>query len=278
MGEKAVTIAFFYKGTTTKAGTFEIDNVVVKAVEGTPTGDAGGDDNTGDGSDDSEDNNDNTGNGDDNTTGGNDGNFTSGTFTHVMDASQLTVGDSILIIYENFVMGAHSDTGKYRTKTAVTTTNGVVTSLASDAQIILLEQGVVAGTYAFNVGNGYLAASSSSSNNLATVDAIDANGSWAITISDGLATIVARGDKTRNTLQYNTSSPRFSCYTGSQKSVNIYAKSSVSTGIVEVADENVLNVYSITGVLLRSNVSAGSATNGLHRGIYIIGNRKVFVK
>lgn len=278
MGEKAVTIAFFYKGTTTKAGTFEIDNVVVKAIEGATPGDTGGDDNTGDGSDDSEDNNDNTGNGDDNTTGGNDGNFTSGTFVLVTDASQLTVGDSILIIYENFVMGAHSDTGKYRTKTAVTTSNGVVTSLASDAQIILLEQGVVAGTYAFNVGNGYLAASSSSSNNLATVDAIDANGSWAITISDGLATIVAKGDKSRNILQYNTSSPRFSCYTGSQQPVNIYAKSSVSTGIVEVADENVLNVYSITGVLLRSNVSAGSATNGLHRGIYIIGNRKVFVK
>ena len=283
MGEKAVTLAFFYKGTTTKAGTFEIDNVVVKAMEG---GNDGGNDDDKDNDDDSEDNGGNSGgndnDGDDNegNTGGegNDGNFTGGEFVLVTDAAQLTVGDSIVIGYENYVMGAHSDNGKYRTKTDMMTSDGAITYLADDAQIILLEEGVVEGTYAFNVGNGYLAASSGSSNNVATTTTLDKNGSWAITISDGLATITAQGDKSHNRLQYNTSSPRFSCYKSGQKDVTIYAKSSLPTGIVVNKYPDTVDVYTMTGILLRSNVEHSRATQGLRSGTYIVAGEKVLVK
>ena len=270
MGEKAVTIAFFYKGTETKAGTFEIDNVIVKAMEGANNGG-----NTGSG--DGEDNGDNGENGDDDNENneGNDGNFSGCQFVLVTDAAQLTIGDSIIIGYENFAMGAHSDNGKYRTKTDMTTSGGVVTYLADDAQVIVLEEGTVAGTYAFNVGNGYLAASSSSSNNVATTTILDANASWMITIDgDALATIIAQGDKARNTLQYNTSSPRFSCYKSGQKSVNIYAKSPVTSGIEGVDDEvkgedgNVKAIYDLQG----RKVETPS------RGLYIINGKKVLVK
>ena len=275
MGEKAVTIAFFYKGTETKAGTFEIDNVVVKAMEG-----ANGGGNTGSG--DGEDNGDNGDNGDDDNDNneGNDGNFTGGQFVLVTDAAQLTVGDSIVIGYENYVMGAHSDNGKYRTQTDMMTSGGIITYLADDAQIILLEEGAVAGTYALNVGNGYLAASSSSSNNVATAATLDENASWLITIgSDAVATVVAQGDKARNMLQYNVSSPRFSCYKSGQKNVNIYAKSPVATDIdVTVAEEENVNVYSLAGTLLRCNVARSEATKGLQPGIYIIGVKKVIVR
>ena len=266
MGEKAVTIAFFYKGTETKAGTFEIDNVVVKAVEGANnSGNTGGDE--GDEGDDNEDNNDGNEGGDNE---GNNGNFTGGAFVLVTDAAQLTVGDSIVIGYENYVMGASSSNGNFREKTDIMTSDGIITYLADDAQIIVLEEGIVSGTYAFNVGNGYLAASSSSSNYLKTVAALDENGSWAITISDGLATIKAQGDKTRNTLQYNTGSPRFSCYKSGQKDVNIYAKSQTSTAVDEVKSQSgeVKAIYDLQG----RKVETPS------KGLYIIGGRKVLVK
>ena len=260
MGEKAVTLAFFYKGTETKAGTFEIDNVIVKAIEGANDGgNGGGDDNDGD-------------NNEGNTGGeGNDGNFSGGEFMLVTDAAQLTVGDSIVIGYENYVMGAHSDNGKYRTKTDMMTSDGAITYLADDAQIILLEEGVVEGTYAFNVGNGYLAASSSSNNNVATTTTLDKNGSWAITISDGLATITAQGDKSRNRLQYNVSSPRFSCYKSGQKDVNIYAKSPVASGIDEVKAESgkVQGIFDLAGRRLNAITEPG---------IYIVDGKKVLVK
>ena len=209
---------------------------------------------------------------------GNGGNFTQGGFTLVTDEEQLTIGDSILIVYENFTMGQSA--GNFRYKTDISTSNGNVTWHADDAQKIVLEEGAIDGTFALNVGNGYLAATSSSSNHLITTAAIDENGSWLITIdSNSLATIKAQGDKTRNTLQYNTGSPRFSCYTGNQKPVTIYAKSPVATGIdVTVAEEKNVNVYSLTGTLLRNDVTRSEATDGLQPGIYIIGTKKVVVR
>ena len=268
MGKNAVTIAFFYKGTETKAGTFEIDNVIVKAVEGANNGgNTGGDDNGNEGDNGGNDNDEDNDEGNDE---GNNGNFTDGAFTLVTDVAQLTVGDSIIIGYENYALGASSSNGNFREKTDMMTSNGTITHLADNAQIIVLEEGVVAGTYAFNVGNGYLAAASSSSNYLKTVSALDENGSWAITISDGLATIQAQGSYTRNTLQYNTGSPRFSCYKSGQKDVNIYAKSRVATGIEEVKTENgkVEAIYDLQGRRIDSP----------SKGIYIIGGRKVIIK
>ncbi|MBR5457116.1 MAG: endonuclease [Bacteroidaceae bacterium] len=270
MGDKNVVLAFKYIGTSVKAGTFEVDNVKVIAAEGendgnTVNGDNGDDEDEGDsGNDDNEYNN---------------GNFSDGSFTLVTDAAQLTVGDSILIVYENFVMG--KQTKNYREKTDVMTSNGKITYLSADAQKIVLEEGAKAGTYAFNVGNGYLAASSSSSNYLVTAATIDANASWKITIDgNALAEIKAQGDKTRNTLQYNTSSPRFSCYTGTQKSVKIYAKSPITTGIESIVtkDNSIVNIYSLTGVCIQRQVDAEKAIEGLAKGIYIIGNKKVVVK
>ena len=265
MGDKSVVLAFKYIGTATEAGTFEVDNVKLIAAEGENDGNTA--------------NGDNSGNEDGETGGseGNGGSFTSGSFTLVTDAAQLTIGDSIVIAYENYAMGASA--GNYRYKTDITVSGNTITYLADDVQIILLEEGIIEGTYAFNVGNGYLAATSSSSNHLITSETLNANGSWTITVKDALATIKAQGDKTRNTLQYNTSSPRFSCYTGNQKSVNIYAKSPVATGIdgTVVEEENV-NVYSLTGTLLRNDATRSAATDGLQPGIYIIGTKKVVVR
>ena len=271
MGEKAVTLAFFYKGTESKAGTFEIDNVIVKAMEG---GNDGGN-NDGDNGDDSEDNGGDSGDDNNNNNEGNDGNFSGGQFVLVTDAAQLTVGDSIVIGYENYAMGQSA--GNYRNKTDMMTSGGVITYLADDVQIILLEEGAVEGTYALNVGNGYLAASSSSSNYVATSTTLDANGSWKIVINDGLAVITAQGDKSRNILQYNTSSPRFSCYKGTQQSVNIYAKSQTATGVDEVKAEPTVDA-SQNGEAKAIYDLQGRKVVNPSNGIYIINGKKIFVK
>ena len=95
-----------------------------------------------------------------------------------------------------------------------------------DVQIIILEQGSVDGTFAFYVGDGYLYAPSSSSNQLKTRAEINEYGSWKINIANNTTSIVASAN-VRNVMQYNPNtankSPLFACYsTASQKAIEIY--------------------------------------------------------
>ena len=284
IGKKNVTIAFKYVGTATKAGTWQVKNVLLtstaRANDNTggdtgndDTGDDGDDDNGNGGAGSDDTGNDNTGN------VGNDGNYPFANFTLVTDAATLTVGDSIIIAYNDFVMGEQS--GKYRARLEGAVINGdEIISYPQGTQIVVLEEGVAEGSYALNVDGLYLAAVSSSSNNLHSNETLDANSSWAITIaSDGAAVIEAQGTYTRNKLQYNTSAPRFSCYTGSQKPVRLYAKSPVATtsvGSVVVEENTLVNVYTLYGVCVKENVSAAEALDGLPRGIYLVGSKKVY--
>ena len=50
-------------------------------------------------------------------------------------------------------------------------------------------------------------------------------------------------------------------------------------GIVKVAQDmnDIVNVYSVTGVMVRRAVKVSEATLGLERGLYIVGNKKVLV-
>ncbi len=142
----------------------------------------------------------------------------------VTDVSTLSAGDQIVIVASNSNYAlSTTQNNNNRGQASVTKGTGTVT-FDEDVQIITLEAGTVTGTFAFNTGSGYLYAASSSSNNLKTQTTNNANGSWKITIStDGVASIVAQGSNTRNTMQYNSGSSLFSCYaSASQQSISIY--------------------------------------------------------
>ena len=72
---------------------------------------------------------------------------------------------------------------------------------------------------------GYLYAASSSNNYLKTQASNDANGQWSITFgTNGVATIQAQGDNTRNLLKYNNSSNLFACYSSGQQDVCLFRR------------------------------------------------------
>ena len=146
-----------------------------------------------------------------------------GAWTKVTDANNLAVGEEIVIVASgsNYALGA--DKGNNRNAATITKIGDTVT-INDDVQIITLEEGKVADTFAFNVGNGYLYAASSSSNYLKTKTTLDNNGSWKITIENGVATIKAQGTYTRNWLRKNSQSALFSCYSSDQNDVSIYMK------------------------------------------------------
>ena len=73
-------------------------------------------------------------------------------------------------------------------------------------------------------GRGYLYAAGSESNNYLKTGTSAGNDDWEITISQGVASIFARGLNTNNQLKYNSTSSLFSCYGSgnTQKDVVIY--------------------------------------------------------
>jgi hypothetical protein len=217
---------------------------------------------------------DDNGNGDN---GGGTGNLSGKDFELVTDASLLSVGDSVIITYDSFAMGAQYN--KYRLSVDIDIVDGKIDTYSNEVQVVVLQSGSIDNTFALYVGDGYLAAASSSSNNIATVAQINDNASWIITVdSSGNAQVVAQGSYQRNVLQYNVSSPRFSCYKGTQKSVKIYAKSQKNeTSIDGVGqDESPTTIYNSRGVAVR--ISDYVDMKSLPSGVYIINNKKVLVK
>lgn len=184
----------------------------------------------------------------------------------VTDVAELTAGSQILIVDKSgtYAIGTTQNTNN-RAAVSVTVNDGVITDIASNVQVITLENGASAGTFAFNVGNAYLYAASSGSNHLKTQTTKDANGSWAISIAaDGVASIVAQGSYTRNVMRYNPNngSPLFSCYaststTGSTVSIYKYSEGSSVTFYASIlkdaaSDKTEFNSASVT---IGSNLS-----------------------
>ena len=161
------------------------------------------------------------------------------TATLVTDVEELEVGNQIIIVATDskVALSTTQNNNNRGQIYAERTADKSVVTLNSDVQVITLENGTVAGTFAFNVGGGYLYAASSSSNNLKTKTALDDNGSWKIEISEsGVAEIKAQGSYTRNWLRYNEQSSLFSCYGSGQQDLSIYKVD------VAAVEDYVLNV------------------------------------
>lgn len=145
-------------------------------------------------------------------------------YTLVTDASQLKIGDKVIIAAQsaNYAISTTQNSNN-RGQASITKKDGTIVNPGDDVQLFTLENGATTGTYALNTGSGYIYAASSSSNNLKTQDELDANASWNLTFTTtGVATITATGTNTRNTIKYNTKSSVFSCYSSGQQSVAIY--------------------------------------------------------
>lgn len=144
----------------------------------------------------------------------------------VTDPSDLTVNSEIIIVAaDSDVALSTTQNNNNRGQAGVTKDGDTISDPGSAVQVITIEDGTKDGTVAFNVGNGYLCAASSSSNYLRTENTLSDNSSWTVSITEGVATIVAQGTYTRNTMQYNQSSSLFACYgSASQKAVSIYKR------------------------------------------------------
>lgn len=145
-------------------------------------------------------------------------------FTLLTDVNELNAGDKIIIAAAEYdVALSTTQNSNNRGQASITKNEDDTISYGADVQILTVEAGNKAGTFAFNTGSGYLYAASSSSNYLRTETTLSDNSSWTISVdSSSVATIKAQGANTRNWLRYNDASSMFSCYSSGQADVAIY--------------------------------------------------------
>ena len=163
----------------------------------------------------------------------------------VTNPSDLTIGSKIIIAATGETLEAMSTTQNNNNRSVASVTksnnNTVITSPSDAVQILTVTAGNKDNTIGFFTGEGYLYAASSESNWLRTEETLTDESSWVVTISsEGVATVIAQGENTRNILRYNGSNnPHiFSCYSSTssvQSLVSIY----------KLADNTVWNLSSI---------------------------------
>ena len=148
------------------------------------------------------------------------------TWQKVTNVSQLVVGAQVVIVAKDYDYAlGETQNNNNRNQGGVTKSGNTITFDDTAVEVLTLEAGKTAGTYAFYADEeGYLYAASSSSNYLRSEKTLSTNSSWEITIAaDGTATVTAQGSNTRNVMQYNQSSSLFACYgSASQKAICIY--------------------------------------------------------
>lgn len=149
------------------------------------------------------------------------------TWELVTDASDLKVGDEIVIAAKDYNYAISTTQNNNNRGQAAIIKSGTTITFGDDVQVITLQEGVsYNGTFVFYTGSGYLYAAGANSNNyLRTNSKTIVNGDWSISVTNNTAFITACGTATRNVLKYNTSG-LFSCYASdnTQKDLAIYKK------------------------------------------------------
>ena len=168
------------------------------------------------------------------------------TFVLVTDASELQVGDEVLVVSKDGTYALGAQQSSYRKEVSVNATGGVIAD-PGEATVLTLELGNAIGTWSFRTGNAYLA-SASSGNNLTEVASKNANASWKVTVSSSATLIQAQAGGSK-LLKHNPSAHRFSCYKNSSTNVEnvvLYRKGSVPTSV----EDDPLTAYDAYGSYL----------------------------
>ena len=160
-------------------------------------------------------------------------------YRQLKSANGITVGSKIIIAAKdyNYAMSTNQKTDNRGYTTISKYTSGSDNYLTPSSTTEIIEvKGKSGDAYSLYTSKGYLAATSSTANELTSKSSVGSgkNAYWNINFSSGAAKIVSAGSYTRNTIRYNSTSKLFSCYAAdnTQKDVVIYKQYTETTTIV----------------------------------------------
>lgn len=169
-------------------------------------------------------------------------------FKLVTDLSELEEGKQVLIagIKNNgpmYVMGQQNSNNRGAVEVSDAAAAPETIDLADVEGYYPMLLGKEGSNYTFydflTSGGGYLSAANSSSNHMKLQQTLNDNGKAAITLEDGVFSVVFQGNYTKNDMRFNASSTCFSCYgsTTNEKHVYLY---------VETTEPTPVQTYTIT--------------------------------
>lgn len=210
-------------------------------------------------------------------------------FVKVTSLSDLEIGARYLIVSESESKALGNVSAKVRSYAGVSIIGGNTIQTAVDGEgdprsVIL---GGTAGSYTFydTVEQVYLSLNENG-NSLQSITSDPSSkigAQWLITVVNGEMRIANSKYSTRY-IKYNTTAPRFACYSteGSTLKYATLYKLVTTTGIQSIEKTNDIDisvdVYNMSGVLVRSSVPYSRALEGLPKGIYFVGGKKFVVK
>ena len=141
-------------------------------------------------------------------------------YVQIMSVDEIESGASYVITAAkaDMAMTTTQNSGTYFENTAVTISNGTITDPAENIVWTITNEGDY---YTISSASGYVAAASAK-NKAEYVQSVSANAKFTITIASGTATLRSGKSGGNWDLQYNASSPRFACYTGSQQNLRLF--------------------------------------------------------
>ena len=143
-----------------------------------------------------------------------------GTFTKISALTDLTDGYYVIGYGTTFAM-SNTNAGTYFGNTAITPSNNSLTDPAT-AIVWEIKNHTDGGRTIYNEASAKYASYTGTANAAQAVTSITGGSErWTFAYTSTLFTITNITSTTR-LLQYNTSSPRFACYTGSQQNITLY--------------------------------------------------------
>lgn len=202
-------------------------------------------------------------------------------FSPVNSTHDLIPGSQYLIVCQDKSVAMGAPDSDIRSHISIQIKNGQIeTEVNGENQPRTFVLGYTGNLYTLfdNTENSYLSLNSDKNKLHGSTDKNSPNILWEINIS-GNNTDIRSNSYPERKIQYNTSAPRFACYSSEQTAVTLYKMADEGTdiGSIQYEAENV-DVYSIHGILLRKNVTYKEALKNLPAGIYLINGRKIIVK
>jgi len=150
-----------------------------------------------------------------------------GTFTKITSVEELTDGYYVIVNSADAFAMNSTNAGKFFTHTAITPAAGVITDPTTDIVWNIETNG--SGRSIYNEATAKFVSYTGSKNEAQAVDDVTAdNQRWAFTYADDVFS-VGNLAITARLLKYNSSAPRFACYTSGQQNLLLYKMGSVPT-------------------------------------------------